>query len=428
MIKKPFFSLCKPKLKYPVIQSQEKGPEKEIPLSNKATMLLSRSYSEIDEEILKKGDTVKTGQRLPLNSEDNEYFISPVTGAVSDISEYIGYLGLSYTSISVDTVEDDEWDDEFKNINGSVSSEDALRFLGSLPGCPDFTSIINPDTPLDTIVIYGIDDDLLVTTNQLILKSRSEALKEGVDFLKELTEIKRIICIVPATLASEAEKIGVEVAVIDPLYPDALPELIMKKVMDRTVPASKLYKDMGVAFIKAEAVAALADAFGRGEMPVNKVLTLINKDGSSLNVTARIGTSVKEVLKSFNLEAGHGDRITLGGAMRGLSIYSEDTPVMYDTDAIMVQDREQVIPSSDVPCLNCGECVRVCPANVPVNMLVRLLENGLYEEAAQEYDLLSCIECGLCAYVCVARIPVFHFIMLGKYEFGRLKSMEESNA
>jgi electron transport complex protein RnfC len=61
-------------------------------------------------------------------------------------------------------------------------------------------------------------------------------------------------------------------------------------------------------------------------------------------------------------------------------------------------------------------------------MLVRLLENGLYEEAVQDYNLLSCIECGLCAYVCVARIPVFHFIMLGKYEFGRLKTMEESNA
>jgi electron transport complex protein RnfC len=114
--------------------------------------------------------------------------------------------------------------------------------------------------------------------------------------------------------------------------------------------------------------------------------------------------------------------------MRGLSIYSENIPVSQDTDAIMVQSREQILPVSDTPCLNCGECVRACPSNVPVNMLVRLLENGLYEEAVEEYDLLSCIECGLCSYVCPALIPVFHYIMLGKYEFGKIKSMEESHA
>ena len=114
--------------------------------------------------------------------------------------------------------------------------------------------------------------------------------------------------------------------------------------------------------------------------------------------------------------------------MKGMSIYSEEIPVTHDTDAIMIQDKEQVIPFADTPCVNCGECVRACPTNVPVNMLVRLLENGLYEEAVEEYDLLSCIDCGLCSYVCVAHIPVFHFIMLGKYEFEKIRSMEESHA
>ena len=68
------------------------------------------------------------------------------------------------------------------------------------------------------------------------------------------------------------------------------------------------------------------------------------------------------------------------------------------------------------------------PARIPVNMLVRLLENGLYEEAADTYDLHSCIECGLCSYVCIGRIPIFHYIMLGKHELAGRSTVEESNA
>ncbi len=113
--------------------------------------------------------------------------------------------------------------------------------------------------------------------------------------------------------------------------------------------------------------------------------------------------------------------------MRGKSIYTEDMPVSYDTDAIIIQDRDQISINADIHCVNCGECVRACPAKIPVNMLIRFLENSLYEEAAREYDLLSCVECGICSYVCVARIPVFHYIMLGKYEYERLKHREALN-
>jgi len=63
-----------------------------------------------------------------------------------------------------------------------------------------------------------------------------------------------------------------------------------------------------------------------------------------------------------------------------------------------------------------------------VNMLVRFLEAGQYEAAADEYDLYSCIECGLCSYVCVSRMPVYHYIKLGKYELDRISKAEATNA
>ena len=83
---------------------------------------------------------------------------------------------------------------------------------------------------------------------------------------------------------------------------------------------------------------------------------------------------------------------------------------------------------SDYPCINCGECVRICPADIPVNMLVRFLEARQYEAAADEYDLYSCIECGLCSFVCPSKIPIFQYIRLGKYELDRIRAQEEAEA
>jgi Na+-translocating ferredoxin:NAD+ oxidoreductase subunit C len=114
--------------------------------------------------------------------------------------------------------------------------------------------------------------------------------------------------------------------------------------------------------------------------------------------------------------------------MRGSAIYSLDQPVLPDTDAVMVLDRAKAAYSSDYPCINCGNCVRACPAQMAVNMLVRFLEAGHYQEAADSYDLYSCIECGLCSYVCVSKIPIFQYIILAKYELNRSITAEATDA
>jgi electron transport complex protein RnfC len=60
-------------------------------------------------------------------------------------------------------------------------------------------------------------------------------------------------------------------------------------------------------------------------------------------------------------------------------------------------------------------------------MLVRFLEAGQYEEAADNYDLFSCIECGLCSYVCVSRMPIFQYIKLAKHELARVNTAEATD-
>lgn len=428
MIKRWFFALAKPEPKYPVAGTREMEVFAQIPLPPKVSLLVKRPNGNDDGLLIKVGDRVRTGQKLRLAAVGQEYLISTVTGSIGAVTPYTGYLGQVYVSISIDVAEEERWDGEFDRAGRTPNRQNATRFLASLPGQSDFASLINSQPPLDTFVVNGVDKDVLITTNQRVVQAGNEQLKDGIDYLRKISGVNRIMLLVTPELTPQAERMDVELRVIESAYPGTLPKMVMKTVLGKEVPAGKTCADLGVGFISAEAVASLGSALNEGQIPVDKRLTVIKKDGSTVNVKARIGTPVKEILNALQLEAGHGDRVVMGGPMTGYAIHSDDMPVLSDTDAIMVQDKEQITPSSDNQCINCGECVRACPANIPANMLVRLLENALYEEAVNQYDLLSCIECGLCSYVCIARIPVFQYIMLGKYEFARAKSAEESNA
>jgi electron transport complex protein RnfC len=187
------------------------------------------------------------------------------------------------------------------------------------------------------------------------------------------------------------------------------------------------FEDLGIFFIRAEAVAAIATAFSSGRVPVEKTVTVLDKNGARTLVSARIGTPIGRILETLGITLNDRDRIIIGGPMTGRAAYSVDHPVEPDTDAIFVQDRGDIVLTSDYPCINCGECVRICPANIQVPMLERFLEAGQYQEGADLYDLYSCVECGLCSFVCPSRIPILQYIKLAKYELERATAAEEVN-
>jgi len=128
MIRRSFFGLAKPKLKYPVVESREQGSVKEIALPSKAILFIKDPDIRIEDLILRAGEKVKTGQKLQLTENSEKYLVSTVTGTVDGISEYTGTLGQSHVSISVDVADEDQWDDEFKNLDAPPSRKTPENF------------------------------------------------------------------------------------------------------------------------------------------------------------------------------------------------------------------------------------------------------------------------------------------------------------
>ena len=429
MIKRSFIGLAKPMLKYEALDVSTLEPSVVQP-SKKVTLLLDKTFNFKDKTLFNIGDTVKTGQKLSYSENSDAYVISTVTGTISSIAPFNADYGKAYTAITIEVAENEEIDDQFSSLAKQPDIDTVKDYLGFIPGNlpADLFPSTDPSPPIEAIVISGVDRDLFITTNQNTVRVDGKAIKHGVQILKQITGIDNIIIVSPDYLMQDAGISGAEVRIAGLEYPASLPNLIMRDVLGQVVPAGKNCEDMGVSFISAEAVASIGKAFSEGQIPLYKHLNLIKKDGSSTLISARIGTPISDILDALGVTLNEKDRLIIGGPMTGSAIYSEDFPVLPDTDAVMVQDRGNISLVSDYPCINCGECVRTCPANIPINLLVRFLEAGQYEEAADQYDLYSCIECGLCSFVCVSKMPVFHYIKLAKYELGRTTTAEAENA
>ena len=182
MLKRSFFAIKKPKIRYTPFA--EFSPQtKIIPLPESVNLYCKLPYDPYIKKntlLLKTGETVKTGQKLKLYEDEDTYVISSVTGKIAGISPYTNELGQSWTSIFIDVAEAEEIDTQFSEVFSEPSLAAVAEFLATIPGNPPTKTLCNPEKPIHTVVVCGVDRDLFVHTNQFMIRFHLAELKTGI--------------------------------------------------------------------------------------------------------------------------------------------------------------------------------------------------------------------------------------------------------
>lgn len=427
MLSKSYFSPGKTEFFYEGVSAAiDQAVAAELP--EMVTLLLPGELPAISLNNIKVGETVKTGQRLVWGDKAGQAVISSVTGRVIAVNGYDGDSGRKWNAVTIKAEKDDTWDERFADAAGKPTLQTLVDYLSGAPGGPALNGLIDPAHPISAIVIYGGDSDLMLDTSLYVLNGKMDFVEKGIRLLKEVSGIEKVFMAVPGfSLQNEGPDFPADVKTISNKYPMGQPLMVYQQIFGRRLEQGQSFADAGVLFLRSESVASIGQAFTEGRVPVDKIITVIDKSGRHQIVSARIGTPIGAILSMLDISVDERDRIFFGGPMTGMVFYSADQPIQPDTDTIIVRDHTTLIFSSENKCLNCEECTRICPADIAVNILLRFIQSGQYKKAADLYDLYSCVECGQCYYVCTSAIPILNYIRQAKCELERTISGNSSS-
>ena len=402
------FKFLPPVLEY----NQMDIPVEEFPTPSRVVLLLKHLNGEPDVAVA-EGDKVKTGQRLASNI-NNGGAIASVTGEVKELASMLGARGESFTAVTIENQGNDEWDSSIVPDEDYLSkSPKELRNKLREFGC----FFMPEDRQIDTVIVNAFDSEPIVAISQQLLRDNSSDIQSGLASCKHVFEASRVILAAGENLQNIAKQTapdGVTVSTLKPIYPNGHPHLLVYKITGKEVPEESTPEDIGILVISLEKLLAMVHLLRDGKPQIEKVLTVDGKGISSpKGLKVRIGTPVSDILSHCGAVLENNDRLIIGGPMRGIAYFSPDYPITEDSDAVIVQDSSEIIEATDSPCINCGDCVRICPMRLQPQLLSRYSEFNQFLEA-RNYEIYVCIECGLCGYVCPARRPMLQYIQFAK--------------
>ncbi len=284
------------------------------------------------------------------------------------------------------------------------------------------------DKRIKTVIVNGVEDEPFITADSRLMVEKTEDILTGSLIVKKIIGAQRVVFAFgtlqhrPIARLSEVLKkqslSDVSICRCKQKYPQGAEKLLTLVIEKKFVPSGGAPSDIGCIVLNVATVHAVFNAVCSGIPLYQRVVTV---SGPAIrrpkNLLVPIGTPLRQAIDFCEIDMEKVNTVVMGGAMTGCAQSDLDVSVQKTTSGIIAFDQGDDHASRSC-CINCGNCVKICPMRLVPSFLAKFVGNNKLGDAVS-WGIADCIECGSCAYVCPSKINLVHFMKLGKYLVGQ---------
>ena len=273
---------------------------------------------------------------------------------------------------------------------------------------------------VDTVIANGAECEPLFVKDTTLLAHHAEEVIRGLLLIKEQTGARRAIFGIKgkhteliADLKPLLAKAGVELFLMDDVYPAGDEVELVFEATGRRIPPGKLPLDVGVVVDNVETLYHIQQA--AQDIPVtHSMICIVGAVRNPVAFWAPVGMSLEQALEIAGGATDENFAVIDGGAMMGRVTLDLRTPITKTSSGFIVLPKEHpLIYKKSRPrraykrigksaCDQCSDCTELCPRyllGLPVkpHLAMRALQfSGPQSEVLNKWALL-CSACNLCS-------------------------------
>lgn len=422
-------------------------PIQPAPLAKRLIVPLLQHIGSNAEPCVSVGDYVLKGQLIAESTRTISANVhAPSSGTVSFIGPqpYPHVSGQLYDAIVIDTDGLDKWCalEPLPDYQSVAAPELLTKIrqagISGLGGAGFPTAVkLSPkdEQKIKTLIVNGTECEPYITADDLLMREKAPQLMLGIDILVHILQPEHVLIAIednkPEAIAAMREALtqrSYHIVPIPTIYPSGGERQLIQILTGQEVPSSQLPAQLGVLCQNVGTIVAIRDAVIEGKPLISRVTTLTGQAlQKPMNVECLIGTPVGELLEFAGLQKAQLHRLVMGGPMMGFTLNTLDAPLIKTSNCLLAATIGELPPPPPaMPCIRCGDCAEVCPANLLPQQLHFYALGDDYEQL-QAHNLFDCIECGACAYVCPSSIPLVQYYRSAKAEMReQAKNLEKA--